>query len=442
MTPRVTRNGSTPTTTQPTERRDTQPAPPKAKAQRPGNAGWAPKPAKAHKSNDDILMVAMNKDGKTEAGWHQARGVKVTLVENAARPDTIVTKDKSGAPTTHDLATSEGARSFAKTLGLPPAQTEKIADAIHGSFENSRDELAQLAQVFAKGERGEGMPSRLVLSGHSGGSTIFGDGNGSLSLESLGKLTAAMPEASKQIEDLHLSACNAGFERHVDQYRAMFPAVKTIWGYTGSAPGTHSGAQAHQGRWEKATRGGTEELRRAIADGTRKGENVAAWSKATGYVDGKPPKPLETVRDQVDGSRTQAQAFFSGDATVDNPQQGPLRDHYNNLQRILGRRDLPAADRPALEREKDATLRQLFYQSNVAPKFQGHYQQRLDAGFGELGLQTPNFAQLPRKEALARIAEFEAKLASNPGASAARQLAPYLASLRDLTPAHIPETWI
>ena len=385
-------------------------------------------------------MVGMNKDAKLEAEQLRARGNNVTLIQDAAKDDTITTRDATGRTVTHDLATPEGSRSFALTLGLPAAQTVKVADAIQGAQNDARDELAQLAQVFAKAERGEGMPSRLVLSGHNIGGGVWGDDNGRLSFDALEQLTDAMPKAAASVQDLHLSACYSGGERLMDRYRAMFPEAKTIWAYSGSAPGSASGAPTHQARWDAATRGDKEALSRALAEGSRKGENVAVWSKAGGYDNGKPRAPIADVMSAMQASARTTASFFTGASAIESSQHGPLRDHYNDVQRALQHPDLPATDKPAVEAERDRTIRMLFYGSNVAPKFQSANQAAIDAGFSAVGLTPPNFATLSRQDALTQLAAFEQKL---PGAPAAAQsLAPLLASLRDLTPVAIPETWI
>ena len=133
----------------------------------------------------------------------------------------------------------------------------------------------------------------------------------------------------------------------MERFRAMFPSVKTIWAYTGSAPGSWSGAMDHQRAWDTATRGSRTDLDRAVAARMRKGENVAVWTITHGYSDGRPPAELSEVRASYNRVSGAYDRFFSGAATVPNPQTGPLRDFYNELQRLLQHPELPAAERPA-----------------------------------------------------------------------------------------------
>lgn len=398
-----------------------------------GPAQWKPK------SNDQVVLLGMNKSSDFEVAEMKKRGVNVTHVKDTAENDKITVGGRS-----YDLSTEDGAKQFAVTLGLPADQTLKIASAISSAGDDAKDEMAQIAQIWAKAESGGQIPSRMMLSGHNVGSGVWGDDNGKVSFEALGKLAEAMPRAARSVEDLHLAACYSGGESLMDKYKAMFPNVQTIWAYSGSAPGSYSGATAHQSRWESATRGDKDTLSRDIAAATRKGENVAVWSKQGGYVDGRPPTPIDEVRSEVTRSQQEFTDAFSGKAPVTDNQAGPLRQHYNQLQRLIQHPQLPAAERTVLESQRDQTIRLLFFTSNVAPKFQAANERQINAGYQALGLPAPNFSRLSRADALAQVASFEARLAStNPAPAAARALLPVLTDgLRDLKAQHVPETWI
>ncbi|MFN7133537.1 MAG: LysM peptidoglycan-binding domain-containing protein, partial [Myxococcales bacterium] len=303
----------------------------------PGRGGAttpAPTPA-GPRSNDDVLLVGMGDHAKYEATELKKRA-NVTFVGDSFEDDKV----KVGN-TTYDLRTDQGIRSFVQTLALPAEQAKKVEDAIRLGGSDARDELAQLAQVWAKAEKGGTVPSRLMLSGHSVGNGVWGDNNGTLSLNALGKLAEAMPEAARQVEDLHISGCYSGGEHAMERYRAIFPKVKTIWAYTGSAPGSYSGAVPHHNRWEAATRGSRGDLDRALANGTRKGENVAVWSIDKGYIDGNTPASIDQIRSDVQRSEGAFERHLSGELAVQDPQTGPLRDYYNRLQRLIQHPGLP-----------------------------------------------------------------------------------------------------
>ena len=389
--------------------------------------------------NDDVLLVGMNKGSSHEAQSLRNRGVKVTHVKDAASDDTI----RAGGQT-HSLKTKEGVDGFVNTLGLPAEQSKNIGDVIQGAGPDAKDELAQIAQVWAKGEKGGQVRSRLVLSGHSVGDGVWGDDNGEVTRSDLGKLAEAMPKAAKQVEDLHIAGCYSGGERHIDRWRGIFPKAKTVWAYTGSAPGSYSGATTHLARWDRATRGAKETLDRDVAANTRKGENVATWSAEVGYDNGRPARSLQEVQGAYNQSRPNYDSYFSGENSVTNTQNGPLRNHYNDTQRLLQHRDLPADQRNELEGHRDRTIRLIYYSKNVAPKFQAEHQDAIKQGYESLGLSAPDFSKLSRADAMRQVQRFEQRLnRSGQAPEAAQALLPLLSGgLRDLNSSIIPATWI
>jgi hypothetical protein len=136
---------------------------------------------------------------------------------------------------------------------------------------------------------------------------------------------------------------------------------------------------------------------------------------------------------------------FSGDSAVTDTQNGPLRRYYNDVQATLQHTDMPASERPALELRKEQTIRLLYFTKTVAPNFQKHHAASIAAGYGAVGMTPPDFSTLSRKDALAQIASFEAKvngLGQNAPASARSLLGQLTNGLRDLHPSAIPPTWI
>lgn len=235
--------------------------------------------------NDDILFVGMSPGSAIEARSLRVAGARVVHVHDAAKQDRILANADGQE---HDVSTEEGARGFVATLGLSPALASAVAAALLGAGNDARDELARVAEVWALAERGGRVPSRLVVSGHSAGSSIWGHGNGSLSLDALQALAAALPAAAARVEDVLLSGCYTGGEPVMERLRGMFPALKTAWGYAGQAPEAYRGGAVHALRWERATRGRNNDLHTGVAAGTRKAEAVAVWSVRGGYRGGAP----------------------------------------------------------------------------------------------------------------------------------------------------------
>src|SRR5687767_410964 len=112
---------------------------------------------------NDVLFVGMNKYSANETGALTKSGAKVTSVTDTKKDDQV-TVGKGKDAKTFDLTTEQGRKDFVATLGLPKAQGEKIAEILKDASADSRDELAQVAQVWAEGEKGGDVPGRLVLS--------------------------------------------------------------------------------------------------------------------------------------------------------------------------------------------------------------------------------------------------------------------------------------
>ncbi|MHB8879275.1 MAG: peptidoglycan-binding domain-containing protein [Myxococcaceae bacterium] len=404
---------------------------PNGPATPPANQGWAPK------SNDKVLFVAVNNSddhrSTLESDALKARGTNVTVVKDAATPDTVGT---------HDLTTPEGIRGFALTLGLPGPQTEKIADAISHAGPDARDEVANIAKEWANAELGGQIPSRLILSGHHVGYGVYGENNGKIEWPVLGELAEAMPRAARSVEDLMIAGCYSGGQSFMEKYQSMFPNVKTIVAYDGSSPGASSGATAHQKAWEQATRGSRETINRDIFQGMRKGENVTVWTKTHGFQDGKPPASLDEVRSDRARNESDFQSAWDGTTQITDAQRGPVRDYYSATQRMIQHPDTPAAERATLETQRDQTIRLLFY-GPVSRRFSEAYGSKIEAGYRAVGMEPPNFKTMTRGQALASIRDFEAKLGTaQPKPNAATTLSPILRDFGQLKASLIPDTWV
>ena len=395
----------------------------------------------AQQGPKSIIYVGMNAEATHEVENLRGRvgQAGVTFIQPSKVQGQVTHAGK-----TYDINTAEGRVGFGRALGMPQDKAEALAKILENTDENARDEAAQLARVFREADRGVRTLERIVLSGHSVGSGVWGDGNGYLHLTTIGELALLFPHAAGQVQDLMMAACYSGGESKMETYTAIFPNLRSVWAYDGSAPGAVSGAVPHITRWEKGTRGNSGDLlSRNVATGTRKGENVAVWTVTKGYDNGQVRGPIENDRASYDTSRSIVPGFVSGETAVENSQTGPLRDHYNAIQRLLSRADLPAADRPGLEQERDLVIR-LLYWKNVGTMFQQTYSTDIAQAFGEAGLPAPNFSQLSRKDALTKVTELEAKIEANPSTSArTKAFATRLhRALVDLATSAVPAAWL
>ncbi len=282
--------------------------------------------------NDKVLYVGMNSaNGQWRSEALQFTGPQGIVVQHSELAPTA-DKPAIGAdridigepksPNVVDLSTKAGASAFAATLGLPAVQAEKVASVVLNASTGSRDELAQIAQVWAKAENDAQIPSRLVLSGHSAGTAIYDGDNhlGFLGFDSVKQLADALPKAAAQIEDVMISACNSGFDAgeggraRLSDWARHFPNLKTAWGYANESH-SPTGQQAvfHIMGWEAATRGRTTEVhgKQAVDAAFDRGEqeaqkhidpktnlpghvdspqldgNVSTWTSTRGYIEGK-----------------------------------------------------------------------------------------------------------------------------------------------------------
>lgn len=394
--------------------------------------------------NDDILFVGMGTETRTSAGAkHEIKELRKTGANVVGVMDSAVGNDKVRVGgQTYDLATDAGVDGFVQTLGLPEEQSQKIGEAIRGVGEDGKDEFAMIAQVWAKAEQGGSIPSRMVISGHHVGSAVWGDGNGRISWDNLQALSDAMPEAASQVKDLHLSACYSGGDAKFQKYQGIFPNVKTIWAYSGSAPGTGSGATHHQAAWERATRGGGTNVagtaQNLVDRGWRKAENIDAGTINRITTDNG---DLNVLRAQVAGGEETFTSFFSGAEVIQSSQRGPLREYYNQVQALLEQPGIPAEERRELEARRDQTIRTLYYGSHISHRFQEAHEHAIQEGFSAMGMTAPNFAEISRSEALELIRDFRDQV--NEGSPAvAKDLVPLLNGLWNLDSRTIPETWI
>jgi hypothetical protein len=391
--------------------------------------------------NKDLVVLAMGSHGHDEVRDLRRRGVEVVgITDNPAGNDQVTHEGQ-----TYDLTDDEQRLAYLRALGLEGERLQTVSDLMKSSRPDSQDELAELVRVLAEADRGDRVLSRFVLSGHSVGSGVWGDGNGKISTDALRSLLQQFPNAANQVEDFMIAGCYSSSRHHLQQFQEMFPNMRTFWAYTNSAPGSWSGAMNHNRRWEEATRGHDgARLTRDVASGTRKGENVATWNNVSGYQIEGVSVSTEQHRQQILNLSPVYQDYIHGRRDVTDTQTGPLREVYGAVQGMLGDPDLRSSERATLERLRDQTIRMVFYDSHVKGRFQREYGAQIQAGYADLGLQAPDFSTLSRAQAMAEVDRYEAALgaANQPGARATQLRSLLVDGLRNLRAEQIPVDWI
>ncbi len=411
----------------------------------------APPPAPLFKGpwNDRVVFLGMNVGPTRKAS--RLMGAHATLTEIA--PGALQDRVRVGAKT-YDLRNSRGIAQFVGTLGLAPKAAAGTRRAFAMCEKQARDELAGLAQIWARGERGAKIPSRLVLAGHSNGDGVWGDDNGSLRLGPLLELSRALPHATSQIEDAFVTGCYSGGEVTMDQYLLIFPRAKTIWAYEAQAPGVDNGATIDQAGWERATRGRSADFlptKSAVA-----GKKLAVWSYKSGYHATKPPLTLGQLRGKVqwmeenyqrpalNGQNYTYDGQWRVPLSITDPHTGLVRQYYSWLVRLSQRRDLPSDERALWVEKKHQTIRLLYFGATVAPHFQREYGEEIARAYAKFGLKAPDFARLSRAEALREVDKYLIRLDATPGAPAEQQQIGSLLQrgVQNLDSGVIPDGWV
>lgn len=337
---------------------------------------------------------------------------------------------------TYDLNKIEDCAKFVATLGLKSQTAVTAAQWIADGGSEAKDEMAQMVRVWGEADLGIRKMERVVLSGHSVGSSIWGDDNGSISFDAIIELSAIFPKAVSQVKHLMLSSCYGGGESKMAQYHEMFPNLESIWAYHDSSPGTWSGAMDHMKSWEGATEEGDDAslVDPELAGRARKAENVSTWNVADGYQ-GADPMNLWELQSQLRSEEPTFNDHFAGNVEVDNPGSGPLRDYYNIVQRFLGHPD--AGDVAAMELRRDVTIR-LIYWHVVRGKFAEHHATELTAAYTAMGVDMPDFSSISRGDFMKHWETIQG--IDNAEAQETKLL--IQRGLHDLSPDAIPETWV
>ena len=404
-------------------------------SQRPGGEGL-----EALVKSDATVYLGLNPNSRgVELETLKSTGADVTGLTGAKKQDTAQVAGRSV-----DLNSEEGLAAF---LGQFPrlgaAQQEALKDFVGNAGGSSKDELAQLAGVFYSAETGARLIKRMVLSGHSAGTSIWGDDNGWVQFSHLTALATIFPNAVGQVEDLMMSACNTGQTGKLDQYTAIFPNLKSIWAYVGYSPSAATGSTRHIKEWEKGSRGAMNHdkldgSRERVAAGSGpRDQNVALWTRENGAATPQyetaseyATHDFETLKAAVDSAMpSYHDAYDRG-----NIDLTALSGLYTQLQALTGMHQGSLGgdyDRYVLVMKHVLILR---HWTNIQRRFWAEHGAAATAAYGNQ--QVPAALKSgTRAQALAAIAAF----AGDQGSEGFQLIKGILG---DLDPAKIPDNWI
>src|SRR5262249_53332587 len=141
----------------------------------------------------------------------------------------------------YDLSQDADLDAYVGTFSLAKTQADAAVKALKQISSGLRDEFGKLVGFWARGERVNHLPGRMLFSGEHAGSMFWGKHNdGFVGLDEIRGLAQAFPMAAAAIEDLHVSACNSANEIH--DWPTIFPKVRTIWAYRSTCPSPATGA--------------------------------------------------------------------------------------------------------------------------------------------------------------------------------------------------------
>jgi hypothetical protein len=392
-----------------------------------------------------IRKASRGRESRTLKNTMGARNVDAITGSDKNHEDQV----KVGGKWT-DLTTDKGIQEFLATMPkLDAARSKALSDFLKKSGAETRDELAQLIGVLYRVETGQSLMKRVVLSGHSGGTAIEGDDAAKIYFSHLTGLNKVFPIAFAQVEDVMVSACNTGHTKRLEQYRKMFPNLKTIWAYAGYSPsGTSStGSPHHMKKWDRGTRGrgkGTMNTRRKQVSRRKKlnDKNVAIWNKDDGYQTDSPEAGADlSVLITTLGDNEPAYTAGYSKGIIDRSRLSRLQTTLQVLANNYSNTDLTPHGRNLAGIQKmNRHVMYLRHWKETTEFFLKKFGTDVRAGYGDISAAMPNFRSMNRTTALAEIKSFAARVAkAKPtGASAPRALKRLSEVLRDLDPAQIP----
>lgn len=390
----------------------TVPASVSATAAAGAHAAAALEPKKAAPGNDEILYVGMNPDSNAIESRSLGSVAKTTRV------------DGQGLPA---LATPADVKAYVGTLDLPKEVAEKVEAALLGQTEG-REELAQIAKSWSAAYHGGTAPSRIVLSGHSTGDSVWGEGKAGhreFSFAGLQSLAKAMPEAAAQVKHVQFAGCftyrQMGVAEKRDGWLAAFPKLETMWGYASKSPPAPLG-QLQQ--WQKGTRGASTSI---TSSEKQLPPGVASWDRAHGYRANA--EPLADLQKKKAGYDKDFEALLAGRPEITGHYDPRADGPYQVCRKLEGRPDLPASVRAEMHDRGDTYLRLRFY-DGTRSAFAEANQAALAQGYRALGMDVPDFGSMGRAKAMAAIRDTERAMAQKEGSLSPEQRAAVQA-LRD-----------
>ncbi len=377
----------------------------------------------------NILYVGMNNadpEVKALLGRYKGTPVAVTVVKGTAE-ETAAT---IGTGATFDLSGDPGMDALAAALTTDTSKQAALKTLLKSQSASDRDDLAHVMKVYADTEAdGKDRMMRVVLSGHSGGSGVFGS-TGEVYFKALVQLASIFPKAANQTKHVIVAGCHTGDETTIlDYYVKAFPSVLTVWAWWDACP-TGPGAAAAIVRWAGLTEHGETRI-------PAQGGGMATYSG--GLYSGAPSGKASpaTVLASIRSDDARFEEYFNGTRADPSPHGGWVESYYGRVFTAARRADITGADHDEMELKRQRALL-LRYWKNVAKNFWKANGSVITKGYGMATV--PDYPNLTRKDTLAAIA---ALLKTTTATGTERDAAEArLLGLKTLDPALVPESMV
>ncbi|MDQ0466550.1 hypothetical protein QO010_004345 [Caulobacter ginsengisoli] len=347
--------------------------------------------------------------------------------------DTAHTAVRGG---TFDMTTDAGIDSFAAGLGLNPADTTAVAALIKSQPSADRDDLAHVTDIYAQTNAdGIDRMSRVILSGHSYGSLIYGHAEtknaetSHVQFDALIKLAGLFPKAAGQTKHLMVAACLSGSEGNLRNiYLKAYPNLQTFTGETMLGP-SGQGAADEVANWARKTDSNPTKLDKPRGSGSN-------WTAAEGYKGDSQLSGAETMT-ALRNDEAKFNEYFAGTKADANTHAGPLTSYYIQARLASQNAAITGADHDYAQLHADQSFRLRFWKAQVA-HFWVDNGAAVRSGYGSAA--APDYGTMSRADALKAIAAFPGVAAG--GAAEITAAKALLEALRTLDTKVMSADWL
>jgi hypothetical protein len=365
-----------------------------------------PKPAAPPAmAGGNVLYIGMSTNSPLEASSLQTayHGKPVSVTAITLSDTESKTRTSATGAATFDLTSDAGIDIFVSALNLTKTQAKSVGDILRNAPTVSRDDWAHVIAVYAQTESdGKDRMSRVILSGHSDGVSVFSkEKKGEIAFGILAELSGIFPNAASQTRHLMVPACFAGEEDTLLQfYQKAFPNLKTFAGWTWFSPTSSEGAKVITG-WAHIT-----DVDPATLPAPKTGEST--WESGT-YHGGN---PRQTPAQVIDSLHFQQQFlfddYFTGNKVGEkysavHTETDNLPTYYARALAAANRQDITGADHDYAQTQAHRAFRLRFWKEQTAG-FWAKYGATLRKGYGSA--KTPDYGHLSRQAALEQITAF------------------------------------